>query len=584
MKPSNPLSDILFEFSVWHEMQGDDFKPRAYQLASESVAALGDEIKETWKKGGVPALKKLPGIGQSIAEKIDEFYRTKRIKEYDALKKKLPVKISELARIEGLGAKHILDLYKKLKIKSVADLKRAVQRKKIRTLAGWGEKSEEKLARQIGLFEKESGRMLLGDVLRPAEDLLRAIGNIPGVQRCSLAGSIRRRQETVGDIDVIATGKNGKKILEAFTALPQVASVHESGGTKASVRLQIGVDADLRVVPDEVYGAALQYFTGDRRHNVLLRQYALSKGYTLSEYGLFKRRSASSSAEKKRGALVACKTEEVIYKKLGMDTPPPEIRIGEDELDAAKKRKLPKLISYGSVKGDLQVQTDWSDGSASIAEMAKSAKAVGLSYLAVTDHTQSLKIANGLDEKRLARQGKEIDRLNKTLRGFTVLKGTECDILKDGTLDLTEAARKKLDWVGIAVHSHFGLSRAEQTKRILKAISQPHVHCLFHPTGRLIGKREGIDLDLDEVIAAAKKHRVILEINAMPNRMDLNDRWVRAAVRAGVKLAISTDAHDPSHFELLHLGEAIARRGWAEKADIINTKTVASLLAFLKKR
>jgi DNA polymerase (family 10) len=429
--------------------------------------------------------------------------------------------------------------------------------------------------------------MLLGDILPITDEIVATILHIKGVKRCSYAGSIRRRQETCGDIDIIATGNNPKKIIEDFCQLPQIKSIHEKGATKASVRLKIGIDADIRVVKDEVYGAALQYFTGDKRHNVLLRQYAQQKGFTLNEYGLFKlkRRAPLSKEVIQHKALnreiVACKTEAQIYKKLGMDTPPPELRVGGDEILAAQKNKLPKLIDYGSVQGDLQVQSNWSDGDTSIAELAKTAKAQGLHYIAITDHTKSLTIANGLDEKRLAKQGKEIDKLNKKLRGFKILKGTECDILKDGKLDLSDAALAKLDFVGISVHSHFNLSEKDQTARIIKAMSNPHVHCLFHPTCRLIGKREAIKLNMDEIISTAKKYHVLLEINSMPSRMDLNDRWTRAAVKSGVKLVINTDAHSPEHFRFLHLGESIARRGWAETSDILNTKSAKQLQKLL---
>jgi len=590
MKPSNELSKILLEFSIYHTIKGDSFKPRAYELASESVAAFGNEVEQTWKSGGIKALIDLPGIGESIAEKIDEFYRTGKIKSYDKIKKEIPVDMFELSQIEGLGPKHIAELWKYLKVKNINDLKKVLADDKLKDLPHWGKKSQDKIARQLKLYEQSSKRMLLGHILPIADDIVDSLSQIKDVKRCTYAGSIRRREETCGDIDLITTTNHPKKVIDAFCSLPQVKSVHERGKTKASVRLHIGIDADIRVVKDEVYGATLQYFTGNKRHNVLLRQYALKKGFTLSEYGLFKlkQRAPSSKGVIKRKAfnrgIVACKTEEQIYSKLGMDTPPPELRIGEDELEAAKKHKLPKLITYGSIRGDLQVQSNWSDGSASIEDLAKAAKKQGLDYIAITDHTKSLTIAGGLDEKQLAKQSKEIDKQNKILRGFKILKGTECDILKDGKLDLSDSALAELDFVGISVHSHFGLSEKDQTARVIKAMSNPHVHCLFHPTCRLIGKREAIKLNMNEIIAAAKKYKVILEINSMPERMDLNDGWVRAAIKAGVKLVINTDAHSPDHFNLLHLGESIARRGWATRNDIFNTKSAKQLLTWLNKK
>jgi len=575
MTKSEALSRILFEFSYRDEMLGIPFKPRAYQLASESVSALKDEVEDAWRKGGVKALKDLPGIGQSIAEKIDEYFRTRHVKEYDAMKKKFPVDMWGMAQIEGLGPKHILDLYKHLKVKNLNDLKKALAKHKVKTIPRWGAKSEEKLAKGLGLMERASGRRLLGDTLPIADEIVAKLSKVKGVKRCTYAGSIRRMQDNVGDIDLLATSSDPMRVMDAFTSLPQVETVHEKGKTRSSVRLSIGIDADLRVVPDEVFGATLQYFTGDKRHNVLLREYALSQGFTLNEYGLF--RTKRAGREHGKGSLVVCRTEEEIYQKLGMDTPPPELRVGGDEIDAARLHTLPKLLPYGSVKGDLQTQTDWTDGAASIEEMARAAQAAGLSYIAITDHTKSLAFIHGLDEKRLAEQGKEIDKLNKKLKNFTVLKGTECDILKDGSLDLSNVALAKLDWVGVSVHSHFDISRASQTKRIIKAISNSNVDCLFHPTCRLIGKREPIDVDMDAIIAAAKKHHVALEIDAYPDRSDLRDIHVRAAVKAGVSLVIDTDAHAPEHFRFIKLGEGIARRGWATKRDILNTKTLKEL-------
>ncbi len=572
---------MLFEFSYRDAMLDVPFKPRAYELASESIGALKDDVEVAWRKGGIKALKDLPGIGQSIAEKIDEFFRTGKIKEYEQMHKDFPVDIWGLSRIEGLGPKHIADLYRYLKVKNLEGLEWALEKHKVHTIPRWGEKSEAKLARGLELMQRASGRRLLGEILPLAEEIIAKLKKVKGVKRVAVAGSIRRRQETVGDIDLLATTAEPNRVMDAFVDLPFVESIHERGKTRSSVRLKIGIDCDLRVIPDQVYGATLQYFTGDKRHNVLLREYALSKGYTLSEYGLFRRSHGARSAKPK---LIVCKTEEEIYKKLGMDTPPPEIRVGADEIEAAQKHKLPDLIPYGSVHGDLQVQTNWTDGDSSIEEMANAAKDAGLDYIAVTDHTKALAFIDGLGEKRLAKQGKEIDRINKKLKGFAILKGTECDIHKDGSLDLSDAALAKLDWVGVSIHSSFNLSRTEQTKRIVKALSNPNVDCFFHPTCRLIGKREPIDYDFDEILAVAKKNHVALEIDCYPDRSDLNDSRVRAAVKAGAMLVIDTDAHAPEHFRFIPLGEAIARRGWASKKDILNTKPLKQLLTYLAKK
>lgn len=584
MTKSESLSRILFEFSYYDEMQGIAFKPRAYQLASEAVSALGPEVEETWKKGGVKALKELPGIGQSIAEKIDEYFRTGKITEYEALKKKFPVDIWGLSRIEGMGPKHILDLWKHLKVRDLKDLTKAIAAHKIQKIPRFGIKSEEKIAKGLALMQRSSGRHLLGEILPLADKIVERLSHIKGVKHCVYAGSLRRRQETVGDIDLIATASDPKRVTDAFVAMPEVETILERGKTRSSVRLHLGIDADLRVVPDNVFGATLQYFTGDKRHNVLLREYALSKGFTLNEYGLFVLKRKGIKHES--GKLIVCKTEEEIYKKLGMDTPPPELRVGADEIDAARRHALPDLIPYGSVRGDLQVQTSWTDGEASIEEMAAAAHEQGLAYFAVTDHTKSLAFIGGLDEKKIAKQWREIDRLNakRSTERPRILKGSEVDIRKDGSLDLNDATLSKLDWVGISVHSNFAMSERAMTDRIVKAMANPNVDCLFHPTGRLIGKREPYALDMKEIIAAAKKYRVALEIDAYPDRSDLKDLHVRMAVEAGVPLAIDTDAHAPAHFRFLPLGEAIARRGWAKKKDVINAKSLKELRAWLEKK
>jgi DNA polymerase (family X) len=589
------LAKIFFEMGYYDEMRDIPFKPRAYEMASETMAAMGGDVEEAWRRGGIKALKELPGIGQSIAEKIDEYFRTGRVKEHGAIKKKFPVDIYGLAAIEGMGPKTIRDLYAHLRVKSVADLERALKRHKIQELPGFGEQREEKIARGLAMMKHASGRYLLANALPLGERIVAELEALEDVERCAYAGSLRRRKETVGDIDLLATSKKPERVIAAFIALPEVLSVHEKGKTRASVRLRNGMDADIRVVADKVYGAALQYFTGDKRHNVLLREFALSKGYTLSEYGLFKVTSHESrvtsrtrkpvnSQTRKHGKLIACKTEEEIYDALGMDTPPPEIRVGDGEIEAAIAHGLPALMPYGSVRGDLQMHTSATDGSLTIREMANAAKKLGREYIAITDHTKALGFVHGLDDARVLKQARDIARINAATKGFTIFAGTECDILRDGSLDLKDETLAKLDWVGVSVHSAFRLPRKEQTARVVKAISNPHVDCLFHPTCRVIFGREGIDIDLDEVIAAAKKYRVALEIDAYPDRSDLGAAHVRACVRAGVPLVIDTDAHKPEHLAFIPFGEAIARTGWATKKDVLNTKTAKELQAYLGKK
>ncbi len=392
--------------------------------------------------------------------------------------------------------------------------------------------------------------------------------------RVTVAGSARRRKETIGDADILAISNDPKPVMDFFTAMPEVVHVIAHGETKSSVKLKSGINVDLRVVEKKSYGAALNYFTGSKDHNVALRRVAIAKGWKLNEYGLFR-------GEK----MITGETEEELYKKFGMDYIEPELRENTGEIAAARGThgRLPKLIGYDDLRGDLQVQTDWTDGSDSIEAMAKAALARGLTYIAITDHTKRLAMTHGLDEKRIAMQMKEIDRLNKKFAGkITILKGSECDILRDGTLDLPDATLAELDVVGASVHSYFNLPRAEQTERIARAMRNPHVDILFHPTGRVINRRPAYDVDMEELVATAKKTGTIMEIDSFPDRLDLKDEHIRLCVEAGVKMAIDSDAHAPAHFPYLEYGIAQARRGWATKADIINAWPVEKMLRFLK--
>ena len=366
--------------------------------------------------------------------------------------------------------------------------------------------------------------------------------------------------------------------MEYFVNMPEVARVIAKGETKSSVKFSSGLDVDVRIVTEESYGAALNYFTGSKDHNVALRKIAIGKRWKLNEYGLF-----NATSDKGQGKMVAGKTEEEIYRALGMDYIEPEMRENTGEIELAQKHQLPKLVGYGDIHGDLQVQTNWTDGNDSIEVMANAAIKIGLKYIAITDHTKRLAMTHGLDERRILKQMAEIDIINKKFGGkFRILKGTECDILKDGSLDLPDEILAKLDVVGVSVHSHFNLSRAEQTERIKRAIMNPHIDILFHPTGRLIQKREAYDVDIDEIIKSAKKTGTVLEINASPSRLDLKDEYVRKCVEAGVKMSIDSDAHAADQFSFLEFGVAQARRGWAEKKDIINAWTLDVMLKLLK--
>lgn len=565
------IAKILYEMAVLLEMKEVPFKPRAYEKAAIIIESLEEDVKDIYKKGELKALMEIPGIGQGIAEKIEEFIKTERIEDYGKLKKQIPVDIGGLSSIEGLGPKNIYKLYKKLGIKTVEELKKAAKAGKLRDLEGFGEKSEQKFLKGIEFAKKGQGRFVLGFVWPIIILILERIRGLPYVEIAEPAGSIRRMQETVGDLDILVISKEPEKVMEYFVSMPEVIHVYGKGLTKSNIKLKNGMDADLRVLKPESFGAALQYFTGDKYHNITLREIAIKKGYKLSEYGLFK-------GEK----IIAAKTEEEIYKKLGLEWIPPEIRTNSGEIDAAKRSKLPKLIEYGSLKGDLQVQTNWTDGQNSIKEMAEAAKKHNLEYILITDHTKSLAMTGGQDEKKILKQMAEIDKVQKQVSGVKILKGAEVNILKDGQMDISDKVLAKLDAVGGAVHSNFNLSEKEQTQRIIRAMENPNVDIIFHPTGRVIQKREAYKIDMDALIKAARRTKTVLEIDAYPDRLDLKDEYIRKVVKAGVKLSIDSDAHNTLHFRYLEFGIGQARRGWAEKKDIINAQPWQEMLKLLK--
>lgn len=565
------VADVLREISLFLEAEGVAFKPQAYAWAAEVVEALGEDIGTMYERCGTECLDALPGIGESIAGKIAELVTTGRMAYRDGLRKRHPFDIVGLTRIQEIGAKTALALYRKLGIKSVDDLERAARDGRIRTIPGFGRKREELILKGLGFLRGHAGRFRLHDALPAAEAIVTKLSKVPGVAHCDAAGSIRRRQETIGDIDLLLTSAKPAAAIAAFKALPEIEEIAEEGPTRLAVRYRMGMGGDLRVLRPNEYGSALLYFTGDKRHNILLRERAASMGMKLSEYGLFRGKTR-----------VACETEEDVYARLGLDWIPPELRTASGEIEAAESGSLPDLLPYGSLRGDLQVQTDWSDGSASIAQMAEAGRASGLSYVAITDHTKSLAMANGLSEKRLREQGREIDALNKRIRGFRVLKSAECDVRKDGSLDLSDSALRSLDLVCVAVHTYFGLDENAQTERVIRAMRHPLVSVLLHPTGRIVNAREPYAIDMPRIVRAAKEYRVALEVNGS-ERLDLRDAHVRMAVDAGAKLVVNSDAHRPEDFANLAYGVATARRGWAERSDVLNARPVGVLLRALRK-
>jgi DNA polymerase (family 10) len=582
------IAEVLRQIGEYLAMQQVQFKPRAFEKAAETVGALEEDISKMYASGGIKKLKEIPGVGQSIAEIIEELVKTGRSTEYEKLKKATPVRLDELARVEGLGPKSIQKLYRSLGVRNLKDLEAAAKKGKIGALEGFGKKSEEKILKGIG-FAKSSGlRFITGLMLPQIHEIEAELSRVAGVTKVTVAGSARRRKETIGDIDILAVSSKPAIIMDEFVKkTPGIMTIIAHGPTKSSIKIKPGINIDLRVVPAESYGAALNYFTGSKDHNVIIRARAIKKGLTLNEYGLFK----VNKKGEKTDTRVAGKTEEEIYSALGMACPEPELRENTGEVEAAvrefehKTPGLPKLIGYDDLQGDLQVQTDWTDGDASIEVMAREAIARGLKYIVITDHTKRLAMTHGLDEKRIRAQWNEIDAVNKKVRGkIKILKGTECDILKDGTLDLDDETLAQLDVVGVSVHSYFNLPRAEQTARIKRAIVNPNVDILFHPTGRIINRRPPYDMDIDEIIAVAKKTGTILEIDALPERSDLKDEYIRTGVEAGVKMCIDSDAHAAAHYDFLACGIAQARRGWAERKDIVNAWPLAKMLAQLKKK
>jgi DNA polymerase (family 10) len=566
------IARIMREIAVYLDMEGVQFKPRAYEKVAYAIEAVDEPLTEVYRRGGLKAICEVPGVGKGIGEKIAVLIETGTLPYYEELRRKTPVDISGLTAIEGLGPKMIKVLYQELGIKTVDDLEKAALAGKIRDLPHFGEKSEQKILKGIGFVKKSTGRFTLGAALPLIAEIEARLRKIPGVKQVAVAGSIRRRKETVGDGDILVISAKPDAVMDFFVSMPEVIHVHGKGPTKSSIKLHTGMDVDVRVVPQDSFGAALNYFTGSKDHNVALRRLAIEKKLKLNEYGVFRGDKA-----------IAGKTEEEVYEVLGLPYIPPEMRENTGEIEAAMAGKLPKLVAYGDLRGDLQTQTTWTDGQNTIEEMVEEAQRLGLEYIAITDHTKSLAMTGGSDEKKLKQQMSAIDKLNKRLHGITVLKGAEVNINKDGTLDIADETLAKLDVVGVAVHSHFSLPREDMTRRVIRAMENPHADILFHPTGRVLNKREPVDLDIDAVSAAAKRTGTVLEIDAYPDRLDLKDEHVRKAVEAGVPLVIDTDAHSVNHLHYLHFGVATARRGWAEKSDVINTKPLKAFLSCLKK-
>lgn len=557
------IARIFFEIADILELQNIAWKPQAYRKAARSIETLSEDIEDIYQKKREQGLKEIPGIGENLARKIAQYIQTGKINEYEKLKKTLPKGMEELMHIHGIGAKKAMTLYKKLKITSIKQLEESAKKGKIKKIEGFGEKSEQDILRGIQLAKQSKERMLLGDALQIARELTKKLKTLKEIQQLEISGSLRRRKETIRDIDILAISTNASKIMNFFTTMPDVKTVLAKGETKSTIILNNSIQADIRVLDKKSYGAALQYFTGNKDHNIKLRQIAIKKGYKLSEYGLF---------DVKNNKFLCGHSEEEVYKKLGLQYIEPELRENTGEIEAALKRKLPKLLKYDEIKGDLHLHTNWSDGTSTPETMIQAAITIGYKYVAITDHSKSEHIANGMKENRLLKYIVEMDKLNKKYSDkIKIFTGAEVSILADGKLDYADKYLKKLDWVVASVHSRFKQTKEEMTKRILNAIENPYVKCLGHPTGRLIHEREPYEADFEKIFQKAKETKVALEINSFPQRLDLKDTHIKTALEIGAKLAINTDSHNENHLRYIELGIAQARRGWAEAKDVINT-------------
>jgi DNA polymerase (family 10) len=559
------LADLL-------EIDGANlFRVRAYRDAARTVGDLPQEVSTLIGAG--KDLSELHGIGKDLAGKIEEIVRTGHLALLDETGQRIPESLLELLTLGPLGPKRVKMLYDQLGIKGLADLEAAARSGKIHDLHGFGSKMEQRLLDALAHHAKEEPRPLLAAVEDIAQDLVQYLGRAQGVGKVVVAGSYRRRKETVGDLDILVTAAAGSDVMDRFVGFAEVAEVLGHGRTRSTVRLRSGLQVDVRVVPDKSYGAALHYFTGSKAHNIAVRTRGVERELKINEYGVFK----------KDGVQIAGRTEAEVYAQVGLPYIEPELRENRGEMEAALAGRLPELITLADIQGDLHAHTTETDGRAKLDEMAAGARAKGYQYLAITDHSKRVAMARGLDEKRLARQIKAIDRLNERLDGIVILKGIEVDILEDGSLDLPDMILKELDLRICSVHYGLNLAGERQTKRLIKAMDNRYCDIIGHPTGRLLNKRGPIQVDVEHVMRAAVERGCFLEVNAQPDRLDLNDVHCQMAKELGVKIAISTDAHSVANLDLMRFGVDQARRGWLEPDDVLNTRTWPQLKKLLRR-
>ena len=565
------VAEIFREIAEILEIQDENpFRIRAYLKAAQNVESLSRDIAEVAEKD---ELEKIPGIGKDLAEKIKEIVKTGKLKFYEKLKHMVPEGLTILMSVPGLGPKTAKLLYDKLKIKNLKSLKKAASAHKISGLPGINQKTEENILRGIALIKKSQERMPLAEALAVAGEFTETLKKLKQVKQIEPAGSLRRRKETVRDIDILVTSSQPNRVMDVFTQLKQVKEVLAKGPTKSSVLTKQGIQVDLRVVKPKSFGAALLYFTGSKQHNIKLRTLAVKKGLKINEYGVFR-----------KNRWLAGKTEQEIFRRFKLPFISPELREDQGEIEAGLKGKLPKLVNLNQIKGDLHVHSNWSDGSAKIEHIAQAAKNRGYQYIAICDHSQSIKIAGGLSIERLKRQIGLIHKLNKKFKNIRILAGSEVDIKSDGSLDYPDKILKELDIVVAAIHTGFKQSQQQLTSRIIAAMENKYVNIIAHPSGRLLGQREPYQLDIEKVLKAAKATRTFIEINAFPDRLDLTDINCRRAKELGVKAAVSTDAHMLEQLDYVYLGVTVARRGWLEEKDVINTLSLKQLMDLLRQK
>ncbi|MCZ7356694.1 MAG: DNA polymerase/3'-5' exonuclease PolX [Candidatus Methanoperedens sp.] len=555
------VATLLYNISELLEIKGEiTFKIRAYAKAARAIEGNTEDIEKIARE---KRLKEIPGVGEKIAEKIEEYLETGKLESYEDLKKQVPKELHELLKIPGIGPKTLQFLHGEIGIKSVEDLEKAAREHRLRRLERFGATKEENIIKAIERYRQRSSRIPLGTALPLVREIIEALAKSGFIETIEPAGSLRRKKETVGDIDILAISKDALAAIEAFVHLPAVKEVIVKGPTKATVITHEAIQVDLRIMESRSFGTSLQYFTGSKEHNIKLRDLARQKGLKLSEYDL---------EEISTGKKIYCGSDDEVYNKLGLAPIPPEIREDTGEIEAALGGKLPMLVENKDIKGDFHIHTDWSEGTNTLAEMVEAAKKLGYEYIAVTDHSKAIGVAHGLSEERLLAQIDEIQKLNRKLENFRVFTGIEVDIKADSSLNFPDSILRQCDVVVAALHTGQRQTRREITGRLITAMENENVDIIAHPTGRIIGEREAYDVDIDALLDAAAGSHTVLEINAYPSRLDLSDVNARKAKNKGIKIAIGTDAHNIGHLGLMEFGVNVARRAWLEKKDVMNTR------------